>query len=88
MAEMTILPSDLRGAAEKFDQAGKDLAGILKTLDETTTDLKDKWEAASKQVFYKQYGEIRQYMEGMKILMGHVSKEMQAMAERFEKADQ
>jgi WXG100 family type VII secretion target len=88
MAEMTIQPNDLRGAAEKFDQAGKDLDEILKTLDETTTDLKTKWEAASKQVFYKQYGEIRQYMEGMKFLITHVSKEMQAMAERFDKADQ
>jgi len=82
-----IQPDSLRGAAEQFNQAGKDLEGILKRLDETTNELKTQWEAASQQVFYKQYGELHQYMEGMKILVGHISLEMQAMAERFEKAD-
>lgn len=85
--EMMIQPDDLRGAAEQFDLAGKDLDGILKRLDETTGGLQDKWAGVSQQVFYKQYGELRQYMEGFAILLGHISVEMKAMAERFDKAD-
>jgi WXG100 family type VII secretion target len=87
MSDLLIQPEMLTGAAEQFDQAGKDLQGILAKLDETTGGLKDQWEGAAQQVFYKQYVELRQYMEGFTILLGHISIEMNAMAERYDKAD-
>jgi WXG100 family type VII secretion target len=87
MSDMLIQPDELNGAAEQFDQASKNLEEIVSKLDETTANLKDKWEAASQQVFFKQYSELRQYMDGMRLLLGHISLEMKAMAERFEQAD-
>ena len=87
MSDLLIQPETLIGAAEEFDQAGKDLLAILKKLDETTGNLKDEWEGAAQQVFYKQYLELRQYMEGFTILLGNISTEMSAMAERYDKAD-
>ena len=87
MSEMIIQPDELRHAAEEFTRAGKDLEKVLKNLDDTTGNLKEHWRAASQQVFYKQFNEMRQYMEGMKILLDHISLEMQSMAEHFEEAD-
>ena len=87
MSEMMIQPDSLRGGAEQFDLAGKDLDEILKRLDGVTGGLKEEWAGVSQQVFYKQYAELRQYMEAFTLLMGQISLEMNAMAERFEKAD-
>lgn len=87
MSDMLIQPDELNGAAEQFEQAGKNLEEIVSKLDETTANLKDKWEAASQQIFFKQYTELRQYLDGMRLLLGHISLEMKAMAERFEQAD-
>lgn len=88
MTDLMIEPNELRNAAQQFDQAGKDLDVVLKRLDETTSGLKEKWEGVSQQVFYKQYKEIHQVLEGFTFLLGHISIEMGAMADRFDKADQ
>ena len=87
MNNLLIEPKMLENASEEFKQAGVDLQEILKKLDETTGGLKDQWEGAAQQTFYKQYKELRQYMEGFSILLGHISTEMNAMAERYSKAD-
>ena len=87
MSELMIESEELVKASEQFTAAGKDLQQILKNLDDTTGNVKDKWEGAAKQVFFKEYLELRQYMEGFSILLGQISKEMFAMAERYDKAD-
>jgi WXG100 family type VII secretion target len=88
MTDLLIQPEELYKSAQDFLKASKDLEMINKRLSRTTSNLEKKWAGASRQVFYKRYEELKQYMEGMSGLMKNISQEMQAMAERFEKADQ
>ena len=87
MSEMQIQPDELRQSAEEFNKAGKETQAILKRLDDSTGELEKKWAGAAQQIFFKQYKDLRQYMEAFSVLLGNVSLEMQAMADRYEKAD-
>ena len=49
--------------------------------------MKDDWEGAAKQMFYKQYTEIRQYLQGFAGILNDISDEMKAMVERYSDAD-
>jgi WXG100 family type VII secretion target len=87
MAELSIEPSKLIAAAEDFETSGKSLSEIVEKLDLTTGNLKDDWEGAAKQMFYKQYTEIRQYLQGFAGILNDISDEMKAMVERYSDAD-
>ena len=87
MAELTIDPEKLVAAAADFEESGKSLTRVIESLDLTTTTLKEDWEGASQQLFYKQYTEIRQYLQGFAGLLDDISTEMKAMAERYGDAD-
>ena len=87
MADMLIQPDELRKAAAEFIHAGRDTTDILKRLDDTTSELEKQWAGATQQVFFKQYRDLRGYMEGFSALMENISREMNAMAERFEEED-
>jgi WXG100 family type VII secretion target len=88
VADLLIKPEELYKTAQEFLKASNELLAINKRLSESTGELEKKWAGASKQVFYKRSEELKQYMEGMSGLMKNISQEMQAMAERFERADQ
>jgi len=88
MGDLIIQPEELQKSAQAFKKASKDTSAILKKLDETTSSLENKWSGVTQQTFYKQYRELRQYMEGFAAMMTNIAQEMQAMADRFEKADQ
>ncbi|NLB70855.1 MAG: WXG100 family type VII secretion target [Chloroflexi bacterium] len=87
MAELTIAPEKLVAAAADFEESGKSLTRVIESLDLTTTTLKEDWEGASQQLFYKQYTDIRQYLQGFAGLLDDISTEMKAMAERYGNAD-
>jgi WXG100 family type VII secretion target len=87
VVDLLIQPEELYKTAQDFLKASKDLMAINKRLNKSTGELEKKWAGASRQVFYKRSEELKQYMEGMSGLMKNISQEMQAMAERFERAD-
>jgi len=87
MSDLIIQPEELHKSALAFRKASKETLTILKKLDATTSDLENKWSGVTQQTFYKQYRELHQYMEGFAAIMTNVAQEMQAMADRFEKAD-
>lgn len=87
MAGLSIEPDKLVAAAAEFETSGKSLTEIVEKLDLTTTDLKADWEGAAQQVFYKQYIEIRQYLQGFAGILNDISSEMKAMVERYSDAD-
>jgi WXG100 family type VII secretion target len=87
MSEFAVQPDELRRSAGDFDQAGKDIAEVIKKLDDSTGELEKKWEGASRQVFFKQYKQMRGYIEAISSLMANISTEMKAMADRYEEAD-
>jgi len=87
MTDLLIQPEELYKSAQDFIKASKDTQAIIKRLDQSTNGLEKKWTGVSQQLFFKQYQELRQYMQGFSELMKNISREMQAMAARFEKAD-
>jgi WXG100 family type VII secretion target len=84
---LSIDPAILIAAAKEFDLAESDLQAILEKLDTTTSSLKEQWDGAAQQEFYKQYTELRQYLSAFSVLLSQISLEMTAMAERYDKAD-
>jgi WXG100 family type VII secretion target len=88
MTDTQVQPEELYKSAQDFSKASKDLQAINKRLIRSTSNLENKWAGASRQVFYRRFEELKEYMEGMSSLMKNISQEMQAMAERFQKADQ
>jgi WXG100 family type VII secretion target len=87
MSEMTVEPDELRKVAAEFIQAGKDTDAMLKKLDDATSELEKKWAGASQQTFFKQYKDLRVYLEAFSGIMGNINMEMLAMADRYEQAD-
>lgn len=87
MAGLSIEPEKLLAAAEDFETSSGSLAEIVEKLDLTTGNLKEDWDGAAKQVFYKQYTEIREYLQGFAGILKDISTEMKAMVERYSDAD-
>jgi WXG100 family type VII secretion target len=87
LAELSIPSNDLRRVAEAFADASKESQSILKRLEETTSDLEEKWEGATQQVFYQHYKDWHAHMEIYADLLTNISRELQGLAERFEEAD-
>jgi WXG100 family type VII secretion target len=87
MPELLIPPTELHQAAEEFSKAKKETEAIIKRLEKTTSSLEDQWGGATQQVFYKHYKDWMQQVEGFNHLLGVISQEMHAMADRFEDID-
>lgn len=87
MSEFFLQPDALRKSALDFDQAGKDLTVIVKSLDASTAGLEKQWQGVSRQLFFKQYQELRGYLEAFSSLTTQISNEMKAMADRYDEAD-
>lgn len=87
MAGLSIEPEKLIAAAGDFESSSKSLTELVEKLDLTTSNLKADWEGAAQQVFYKQYSEIRQYLQGFAGILDDISAEMKAMVERYSDAD-
>jgi WXG100 family type VII secretion target len=83
-----IIPTEeLRLTAKEFKQASKESKQLVKRLQSAIESLHDQWDSASQQVFYKSYQDWRHHIEGFTVLLDEISKEMLAIAERFEEND-
>lgn len=87
MPELLLSPRDLHLAAEEFAKAHEEIQAILERLAATVVSLEDKWSGTSQQMFYKYYTEWQEHIEGFNHLLDVVTKEMHAMADRFEHLD-
>lgn len=87
MAGISVQPEKLISAATDFEDSGKSITEIIEKLDLTTGNLKEDWEGVSQQIFYKQYKEIRQYMQAFAGILDEISDELKAMVERYSDAD-
>ena len=87
MTELMINPKKLREAAHSFGDATDTLMALLKNLNEAVEDLEKDWAGVSQQVFYKQYEDLWKYLDAFVAISSNVAKEMNAMADRFEKLD-
>ena len=87
MSELLINPKKLRDTAHSFGSATDTLMELLKDLNEAVEDLEKDWAGVSQQVFYKQYQDLQKYLDAFASISSNVAKEMNAMADRFEKLD-
>ncbi len=87
MNDIMIAPDELRRAAHAFAQANKDSQAIMEKLEKAMAELEGKWGGVTQQMFFKNYKDWRQYMGSLVVLLNNTAGDMQAIAERFEKAD-
>lgn len=87
MPELVINPKQLRETASVFAKGTETLQALLKDLNETVEDLEKEWSGVSQETFYKQYQDLQKYLDAFAAISTNISKEMNAMADRFEKLD-
>lgn len=87
MTEFSVPTDELYEAAKEFDEVGKASQLLVERLERATSELEKKWSGAAKQVFFKNYKQWHQTMQGHIALLNSISREMNAMADRFEQAD-
>ncbi|GIL15521.1 MAG: hypothetical protein BroJett039_06940 [Chloroflexota bacterium] len=88
MIETLVSPSDIHEAATDFRRASKDMQKLASNLDSTMERLQGKWQGSSQQLFYRDYKLWQQQSLGLAQMLANISKELEAMAERFAAADQ
>ena len=87
MSEVIIAPDRLREVAKEFRVASKDSRKIIKGLDGEMKSLQTKWRSASQQSFYRDYMEWNEHAAGFMLVLESIAREMEAIADRFEKVD-
>lgn len=88
MTETLISPAEVHEIAGEFRQAGKEMQKIAGNLDKTMEVLQTKWQGSTQQLFYRDYKLWQQQSLGLAQLLSNISRELEAMAERFAIADQ
>ena len=82
------IPTDkLHEAASEFTEVSKESQLLVERLEKVTGGLQTDWESASQQLFFKNYKQWHQHMQGYVTLLDMIAKEMHAMADRYEEAD-
>ena len=87
MTELMVDPEKMREAAHSFGQATDTLKTVLKDLNDAVEKLEKDWSGLSQQAFYKQYEDLQQYLDAFSSISSDIAKEMNAMADHFEKLD-
>ena len=87
MTELMIDPEKMREGARSFGQATDTLNTVLNDLNEAVQKLEKDWTGLSQQAFYKQYQDLQQYLDAFASISSDIAKEMNAMADHFEKLD-
>ena len=87
MTEILIQPNDLGDTAKQFSEASTGIQTIMKNLDDSTEKLEKQWRGATQQTFYKQYKDLHNYLDAFSAMAANIAREMNALADRFEKLD-
>ena len=87
MSEQILSVAKIRDAAKEFAHAGRDSQAIMKRLEKAVSKLEKEWSGVNQETFYTHYSEWRNLMQGHVVLLMRIAMEMQALAERYERAD-
>ena len=88
MSETLVSPADVHEAAGEFRRASKDLQKLVNHLDKTMDGLQGRWQSSTQQLFYRDYKLWQQQSLGLAQILSNISRELEAMAQRFAAADQ
>ena len=84
---VALSTKEILAAAEEFESAGQRSQELVARLEKVTENLKDKWSGSAQEAFYKHHDEWQALMRGQVALLTGIAFELQALAERYEKAD-
>ena len=84
---VALSTKDIIAAAEEFESASKQSQELVAKLEKVAERLKDKWSGSAQEAFYKHHDEWQALMRGQVALLTGIAFELQALAERYEKAD-
>ncbi len=87
MSRIALSPDELRKAASDFTQACADSQAILLRLEKTAARMEATWAGVSQKVFFRNFLEWKQYMEGMSLLLKKAARELETMAEEYDRED-
>ena len=88
MTRIAITPEQVHDVANQFNGASQQSDQVVNRLESTVNGLAARWEGMAKQRFYGDYEIWRSSMRGFVQLLGEISQELHAIADRFSAADQ
>lgn len=83
-----ITPEQVRQAGNQFRQGSDQSRDILSRLRTTVNNLQAEWEGMTKERFYGEYQRWEQSMTQFVELLQSIGQQLDAIATRFEQADQ
>lgn len=88
MGETLISPAEVHQVAGEFRRASKEMQKLAGGLDISMETLQSKWQGSTQQLFFRDYKLWQQQSLGLAQILANISRELEAMAERFAAADQ
>ena len=88
MARIKITPDQVRQVGNQFKQAGQQSQDMVSNLQSTMNGMEPEWEGLTKERFYQEYQQWRTSMTQFVELLNNIGQQLDAIAVRFEAADQ
>lgn len=88
MARIRITPDQVRQVGSQFKQASQQSQEMVTRLQNTINGLEPEWEGLTKERFYQEFQQWRTSMTQFVDLLNNIGQQLDAIATRFETADQ
>ena len=88
MARIKITPDQVRQVGNQFKQASQQSNEMVSRLQNTMNSMEPEWEGLTKERFYQEFQQWRTSMNQFVELLNGIGQQLDAIAARFEAADQ
>ncbi len=88
MARIKITPDQVRQVGSQFKQASQQSQDMVNRLQNTINGMEPEWEGLTKERFYQEFQQWRTSMTQFVELLNNIGQQLDAIAARFEAADQ
>lgn len=88
MARIKITPDQVRQVGNQFKQASQQSQEMVGQLQSTMSGMEGEWEGLAKERFYQEFQQWRTSMNQFVELLNGIGQQLDAIATRFEAADQ
>jgi len=88
MARIKITPDQVRQVGSQFKQASQQSQEMVGRLQNTMSGMEGEWEGLTKERFYQEFQQWRTSMNQFVELLNGIGQQLDAIAARFEAADQ
>lgn len=88
MVRIRISPDQVRQAGNQFKQASQQSQDMISSLQNLMSSMEPEWEGLTKERFYQEYQQWKTSMTQFVELLNNIGQQLDAIAARFEAADQ